>query len=161
MCCDDGDVLDLPAEVIEMLVRYRRMRDEQGWGWGEQALPDFFRWSRFSRLGTAWDEFAASGDWGAAVRAAIGDGDPPAGVVVVTVGSDGTLACRVGRLRPAVAGTPVAVDVLLESRAEDDVTVEVGGVGVPVPAGGRGCARWTSTPLTPPSPWCSATSAPP
>jgi len=138
MCCDDGDVLDLPAEVIEMLARYRRMRDEQGWGWGEQALPDFFRWSRFSRLGTAWDEFAASGDWGAAVRAAIGDGDPPAGVVVVTVGSDGTLACRVGRLRPAVAGTPVAVDVLLESRAEDDVTVEVGGVGVPVPAGGAG-----------------------
>ena len=60
MCCGDEEELGLPPAVIEMLARYRRMRDVQGFGWGEDALPDFFRWSRFSMLGPAFDEFARS-----------------------------------------------------------------------------------------------------
>ena len=51
VCCDDDAALDLPPAVIEMLARYRRMRAEQGVGWGEEAFPDMFRWARFSRLG--------------------------------------------------------------------------------------------------------------
>jgi hypothetical protein len=35
VCCDDDTALDLPPAVIEMLARYRRMRAEQGVGWGE------------------------------------------------------------------------------------------------------------------------------
>src|SRR5215212_1144515 len=49
---------------------------------GEDALPDLFRWSRFSLLGPAFDEFAQSGDWAAAVRAAVGENSLPAGVAV-------------------------------------------------------------------------------
>src|SRR5919202_1705047 len=99
MCCGDEEELGLPPAVIEMLARYRRLRDEQGFGWGEAALPDFFRWARFSVLGPAFDEFAASGDWSAAVRAAIGD-EVPAGLVLVTVGADGGLSARTGPPRP-------------------------------------------------------------
>ena len=43
VCCDDDTALDLPAAVIEMLAHYRRMRAEQGVGWGEEAFPDMFR----------------------------------------------------------------------------------------------------------------------
>ena len=63
MCCEDDGALYLPPAVIEMLARYRRLRDEQGFGWGEEALPDLLRRARFSRLGPAFDTFAASGDW--------------------------------------------------------------------------------------------------
>ena len=65
MCCDDDAALDLPPAVLEMVARYRRMRAEQGVGWGEEAFPDMFRWARFSRLGPAFTEFAAFGDWAA------------------------------------------------------------------------------------------------
>lgn len=137
MCCGDDEVLDLPPAVIEMLARYRRMRDDQGFGWGEDALPDFFRWARFSLLGPAFDEFAASGDWSAAVRAAIGDDVPP-GLVVVAVGPDGGLAARVGPPRPVIDGGAAGIDVVLDSSAGADLVVTVGGVDVPVPAGGAG-----------------------
>ena len=76
MCCDEGAVLDLPPAVIEMLARYRGWRDEQGFGWGEPDIPDFFRWARFSRLGPVFAEYSASGDWAGAVRAAVGDAVP-------------------------------------------------------------------------------------
>ena len=58
MCCHDDAALDLPPAVIEMVARYRRLRAEQGVGWGEEAFPDMFRWARFARLGPAFDEFA-------------------------------------------------------------------------------------------------------
>ncbi len=51
MCCHDDAALDLPPAVIEMVARYRRLRAEQGVGWGEEAFPDMFRWARFARLG--------------------------------------------------------------------------------------------------------------
>lgn len=79
---------DLPPAVIEMLARYRHLRDEQGFGWGEDAIPDMFRWARFSILAPAFDGFAHSGDWAGAVRAAIGD-EVPSGLVLVTVAADG------------------------------------------------------------------------
>lgn len=43
MCCHDDAALDLPPAVIEMVARYRRLRAEQGVGWGEEAFPDMFR----------------------------------------------------------------------------------------------------------------------
>jgi hypothetical protein len=95
VCCHDDDALDLPPAVIEMLARYRRMRVEQGVGWGEEAFPDMFRWARFARLGPAFAEFSASGDWAGAVRAAVGDEVPP-GLALVTVGADGALTVRTG-----------------------------------------------------------------
>ena len=61
MCCGGDRVLDLPPAVVEMQARYRRLQETQGWGWGEESLPDFFRWARFSLLGPAFDGFAASG----------------------------------------------------------------------------------------------------
>jgi hypothetical protein len=136
VCCGEDEVLNLPAAVIEMLARYRRLRDEQGFGWGEDALPDLFRWSRFSLLGPAFDELAQSGDWAAAVRAAVGHDLPPAGVAVVSIAAGGQLRVRSGSLRVGLAGRPRPVDVLLLSAADRDLTVSVGGVAVLVPAQG-------------------------
>jgi hypothetical protein len=137
MCCGDDEKLGLPPAVIEMLARYRRMRDRQGYGWGEEGLPDFFRWARFSLLGPAFDGFAASGDWSAAVRAAIGD-EVPAGLLLVSVGAGGRLSARGGPPRPVIVGSSVPVDVVLDSDADTDLVVTVSGVPVPVPAGGTG-----------------------
>src|SRR3954447_15852111 len=96
MCCSEDKVLALPAPVVEMLARYRRWRDEQGWGWGEQqALPDFFRWARFLLLGQVFEQLAVAGDWGTAVRAAIGSSPPP-GLVLVVVDGSGSLTARCG-----------------------------------------------------------------
>jgi hypothetical protein len=137
VCCHDDDALDLPPAVIEMLARYRRMRAEQGVGWGEEAFPDMFRWARFARLGPAFAEFSASGDWAGAVRAAVGDEVPP-GLALVTVGTDGALTARTGPRRPVVHGATVQVDVVVDSAADRDLVVVVDGVEVPVPAGGAG-----------------------
>jgi hypothetical protein len=137
VCCDDDAALDLPPAVLEMVARYRRMRAEQGVGWGEEAFPDMFRWARFSRLGPAFDVFTASGDWAGAVRAAVGD-EVPAGVALVTVAADGGLTARTGAPRPVVPGTTVPIDVVLSSMAGRDLVVTVDGVEAPVPAGGAG-----------------------
>jgi hypothetical protein len=137
MCCGDDTTLNLPPAVIEMLARYRRMRDEHGYGWGEGVLPDFFRWARFSLLGAAFDEFAVSGDWSGGVRAVLRDGVPP-GLVVVAIAAIGELTVRVGPPRPAISGCTVAVDVVLDSAAAADVVVTVDGAEVLVPAGGVG-----------------------
>src|SRR4051794_23868705 len=114
VCCADDDVLDLPPAVIEMVARYRRMRAEQGVGWGEDAFPDMFRWARFARLGAAFDAMATSGDWAGAVRAAVGD-EVPAGVALVRVAADGRLVTRTGPPRPVVAGATVPIDVVLDA----------------------------------------------
>ena len=132
-----GEKLGLPPAVIEMLARYRGLHDEQGYGWGEDELPDFFRWARFSLLGPAFDEFAGSGDWSAAVRAAVGD-EVPAGLLLVSIGDGGELAARGGPPRPVIAGSTVPVDVVLDSAAESDFVVTVAGVPVPVTASGTG-----------------------
>jgi hypothetical protein len=109
-----------------MVARYRRMRDEQGFGWGEEALPDFFRWARFSRLGPVFDEFAATGDWAGAVRAAVGD-VVPADLVLVSIDADGALSARSGPPRPAITGGAVQVDVVLDSGLDRDVVPAAGG----------------------------------
>ena len=73
MCCQETKKLDLPAEVIEALARYRRLLGERGWDWGDEQLPDFFRWARFSLLGPVFEAVAATGDWAKAIRSVIGD----------------------------------------------------------------------------------------
>jgi hypothetical protein len=135
VCCQDDDVLELPPEVLEMLARYRRMRAEQGFGWGEEALPEFFRWARFSRLGPAFEEFAATGDWAGAVRAAVGD-EPPPGLVRVEVPGDGTLGVRTGPARPAIRGRLAQLEVIVDSSADREVVVDVAGHELRVPPGG-------------------------
>lgn len=98
-----------------------------------------FRWARFSRLGPAFDEFAASGDWAGAVRAAVGD-DVPSGIALVSIGADGELTARTGPPRPVVPGATVQIDVVLGwgQAADRDLVVVVDGDEVPVPAGGAG-----------------------
>src|SRR3954465_7067963 len=107
MRCGDDEELDLPPAVIEMLARYRRGgrrpgfgRGGGGFGWDEESLPDPFRWARFALLGSAFDEFAASGNWAGAVRAVVGDDVPP-GLVLVAVEADGGLSAQ-SRPRPGV-----------------------------------------------------------
>jgi hypothetical protein len=135
MCCQDDEVLELPPEVLEMLARYRGMRAEQGFGWGEEALPEFFRWARFSRLGPAFTEFAATGDWVGAVRAGIGE-EPAPGLVRVQIAADGTLGVRTDPGRPVIRGSVGELEVIVDSFADREVVVDVSGHELRVPAGG-------------------------
>src|SRR5262245_38594927 len=111
MCCSEHAVLDVAPPVIEMLARYRHLQRTQGHGWGEDALPDMFTWARFSLLGAAFDEFAARGEWAAAVRAAIAEHAPRPGIVVVDL-AEQDLAVAAGEPLQGLPGRPVGVDVV-------------------------------------------------
>ena len=139
MCCESGERLDLPPRVIEMLAHYRRLLADQGFGWGEDGLPDMFRWARFSLLGPVFEAAQRTGDWPSAVREVVG-AEPPAGVVVVRVDAAGAVRLLVGPARATIAGTPAAVDVVVDSAAGRPLAVRVAGEEVPVPAGGAGIA---------------------
>jgi hypothetical protein len=164
MCCGDDEALDLPPAVIEMLARYRALRDEHGWDWGGEEI-DMFRWARFSRLGDVYAAFEQLGDWGRAVRTVVGL-DPPAGIVLVRSTDDG-LDVRCGPPRPVMPGATVPLDVVLDGPAgvsvetvdagPEGATVTVDGTPVslgaalrPVPAArlrlrSPRCARWSVT----------------
>jgi hypothetical protein len=135
MCCQAPGALDLPAEVIEMVARYRALRAERGWDWGDDRPDDLFRWSRFRALGPVLEAYGETGDWAAAVRSVLG-AELPAGIAVVAVGPDRRPAVRTGPPRLAVPGRPVQLDVVLDSAAAEEVTVTVAGRATPVPAGG-------------------------
>ena len=129
MCCQDTNALDLPSEVIEALARYRRLLDERGWDWGDEQLPDFFRWARFSLLGPLFEAF--TGDWAQAVRAVIGDEVPP-GIVVLRVDEDGKLHADVGEARAAIPRHTVLIDVVIDSAFGDELSLTVAGTEVSV-----------------------------
>jgi hypothetical protein len=131
MCCETTETLGLPAEVIEALAHYHRLLDERGWDWGNEQLPDFFWWARFSLLGPVFAEFAATGDWAKAIRSVIGR-DVPAGIVVVRVDEGGRLHADVGPARSAIAGRTVAIDVVVDSAADADLSLTVAGRDVRV-----------------------------
>jgi hypothetical protein len=135
VCCGASETLDLPAAVIEALAHYHRLRSERGWDWGDEQLPDFFRWGRFALFGPAFERFAATGEWPVAVRAVIGD-DVPAGIVVVRIRADGRLHCAVGPARLAIPGRPVPIDVVVDSASGADHTLNIAGRKVPVAARG-------------------------
>ncbi|MFC5064270.1 CehA/McbA family metallohydrolase [Actinomycetospora atypica] len=126
MCCQDDEVLDLPAPAIEALAHYRRLLDERGWDWGGEDLPEFFRNARFSRLGDVMAALGRTGDWAAAVREVVDavGGDP--GVLHVVDGS-----AVDGPRRLAVAGRPTPVDVVVE--ASPGTTIDLDGRAVTVP----------------------------
>ncbi len=126
MCCQETRTLDLPAEVIEALAHYRKLRDERGWDWGDEQLPDFFWWARFSLLGPVFEAYEETGDWAKAVRSVIGH-DVPAGIVVVRVDKGGGLRVDVGPARPAIPGSTVAIDVVVDSAADAPLSLAVAG----------------------------------
>ena len=135
MCCQETRTLNLPPEVIEALARYRRLLGERGWDWGDEQLPDFFRWARFSLLGPVFEAVAETGDWASAIRSVIGDEVPP-GIVVVRVEEEGVLRAEVGPARPAIAGRSVAIDVVVDSRVDAGLHLLVAGRRVQVPPRG-------------------------
>jgi hypothetical protein len=110
--------------VIEALAHYRRLLDRRGWDWGNEQLPDFFRWARFSMLGAVFDAFAEAGAWAKAIRYVIGDDVPP-GIVVVRIDEDGLLSAGIGPSRPAIAGRPVAIDVVVDSAVDAGLSLTV------------------------------------
>jgi hypothetical protein len=137
MCCQETRTLDLPAEVIEALARYRRLLDERGWDWGDEQLPDFFRWVRFSLLGPVFDAVAETGDWAKAIRSVIGDDVPP-GIVVVRIDEPGGLHADVGGARAAIPGRTVAIDVVIDSTVDEELIVTVAGREVEIAPLGAG-----------------------
>jgi hypothetical protein len=144
MCCDHGQVLDLPPAAIEMLAHYRRLSNEQPWAWGGELIPPPFRWSRFAKLGDLLERGTATGDWAGALREIIGD-EVPAGIVVRRDGE-----YRTGPPRLLIPGRTVQIDVITEDDLE---TVDVGeapfhgAVRMCAPATLRlvspSCARWS------------------
>ena len=120
MCCQETRTLNLRPEVIEALARYRRLLGERGWDWGDEQLPDFFRWARFSLLGPVFEAVAETGDWASAIRSVVGDEVPP-GIVMVRIDEERVLRAEVGPARPSVAGRSVAIDVVVDSAADADL----------------------------------------
>ncbi|MDQ3791651.1 MAG: CehA/McbA family metallohydrolase [Actinomycetota bacterium] len=118
--------MGLPAEVIEALAHYRRLLDERGWDWGDEQLPDFFRWARFSMLGPLFEAVADTGDWAKAIRSVVGEDVPP-GVVEVRVDEGSSLRAYVGPARPAIAGRTVPIDVVVDSASRADLRLTVAG----------------------------------
>jgi hypothetical protein len=131
VCCQETRTLNLPPQVIEALARYRRLLGKRGWDWGDEQLPDFFRWARFSLLGPVFEAVAETGDWASAIRSVVGDEVPP-GIVVVRVAEDGMLRADVGPPKPAIAGRKVAIDVVVDSATEAGVDLTIAGRGVRV-----------------------------
>jgi hypothetical protein len=135
VCCQETRTLNLPPEVIEALARYRRLLGERGWDWGDEQLPDFFRWARFSLLGPVFEAVAETGDWASAIRSVVGDEVPP-GIVMVRIDEERVLRAEVGPARPSVAGRSVAIDVVVNSAADADLRLTVAGRQVHVPPRG-------------------------
>lgn len=125
MCCGTTETLGLPAEVVEMVARYRRLLAERGVDWGDDQIP-FTTYARFSLVGPVFGELMATGDWAAAVRSVLRRGIP-SGVVVVRVDEAGRLRAEAGPARTAVAGRPVQIDVVVDSAADADLQVRVAG----------------------------------
>lgn len=125
MCCETTATLELPAEVIETLARYRRLLDERGSDWGDEQIQ-FARWARFSLVGPVFAAFMETGDWAKAIRSVIGP-VVPAGVIVVRVDAGGSLRADLGRARTAIAGRPVRIDVVVDSAADADLSLTVAG----------------------------------
>jgi hypothetical protein len=135
VCCQDDDVLDLPAEAIEALAHYRSLAAARAWDWGDEHLPEFFRLARFSRLGDLTAALGGTGgDWPAAIRRLAGE-TPPPGLVVIDVGE--TVEVRSGRPALTVPGRPVSLDVVVDAaRATAPTTLTLAGRTVGVDAGG-------------------------
>jgi hypothetical protein len=147
MCCEATEALDLPAEVIETLAHYRRLRDQRAWDWGDEGV-EFFSLMRFAQLPSLVAEFAASGNfakalasavgydvleesaatgnWAKTLAAAIGD-DVPAGVVVIRVDEGGGLRAATGPPRSAIPGRLTTIDVVADSAADADLVLTVAG----------------------------------
>src|SRR6516164_6144906 len=136
MCCESTETFDLPREVIETLAHYRWLLDDRGWDWAGQGM-DFFRAVRFAQLSGLPElvRHAARGGWAKAVVAVIGK-DVPAGVVVIRIDEGGGLQVETGPARPAIAGDSVAVDVVIDSAADTDLRLTLGGREVHVAAHG-------------------------
>jgi hypothetical protein len=135
MCCECVEILELPAEVIEMLAHYRRLQRERGWDWGAERLPALFRWARFSLLGPVIERAGPDGDFAGAVRSVVGT-DVPAGIVMVRIDAGGGVSVDTGPARPAIARRTVPVDVVVDSAADRDLVVVVAGRRVHVAGGG-------------------------
>ena len=136
MCCESTETFDLPREVIETLACYRRLLDDRGWDWAGEGL-DFFRAVRFAQLSGLPElvRHAARGGWAKAVVAVIGK-DVPAGVVVIRIDEGGGLQVETGPARPAIAGDSVAIDVVIDSDADTELRLTLGGRDVHVAARG-------------------------
>src|SRR6266508_4238815 len=131
MCCGDTETLALPAQVIEALAHYRRLRNDRGWDWGDDQI-ELFRWLNLALLRPVADQVVATGDAAGAIRAAI-EGGVPAGTVVVRVDAGGHLRAEVGPARVAIAGHPVPIEVAVDSAADAELRLGVAGREVPVP----------------------------
>jgi hypothetical protein len=125
MCCHSTATVGLPAAVIEALAHYRHLQSLRRWDWGDDRI-DLFHWARFARLGPIIESFMEGGDWGAAVRSVMSRGLPP-GSIVVRVDRNKGLRAQVGPARFSIAGSSVPVEVVVDSAAEDELTVNVAG----------------------------------
>jgi len=137
MCCDPPAADRLPPQVAAMLDRYRALAAERPADWGGESDSyargqPYGRWLGVRLLAAVFAMQAD--DWPATVRACLGD-PLPAGLVVATLDTGG-VRLRAGPAPYVLEGGAVEVAVLLDSRLEQATRVQVGGVPVPVQAGG-------------------------
>ena len=132
MCCGETETFDLPAEVIEAIAHYRRLRAERGGDWGDERV-EFSRWAGFPYVGEVFEVHARTGNLAAALREVVARDVLPGVVVIAEQG------VTVGPLRAALPGTPVPVHVVTFDAAGgvDLATVEVDGAEPVIDLGGR------------------------
>jgi hypothetical protein len=121
MCCQDDDVLDLPAEAVEALAGYRRRLADHGPDWGDDRVP-FSRWAGFPLIGAAIA--AWSGDWAEAVRGTLVAPLPP-GVVVINVDAREGVTVSCGGPVPVLEGDTATLHVVVD--AQVDAVVDIDG----------------------------------
>lgn len=120
MCCQDDDVLDLPAEAIEALAEYRRRLSDHGPDWGDDRVP-FSRWAGFPLIGAAIADW--SGDWAEAVRSTLVAPLPP-GVVVINVDArEGVTVSCCGPV-PVLEGGSATLHVVIDAQVDAVVNID-------------------------------------
>jgi hypothetical protein len=121
-----------------MLERYRAQAAERPGDWGGESdaahlAHPYARWLG-NRLIAAAVFGGGADDWPATVRACL-DGPLPAGLVVATLGAGG-VGLRAGPVPYVPEGGTAELAVLLDSALGGAAEVDVGGLAVPLPAGG-------------------------
>jgi hypothetical protein len=141
VCCDPPVADRLPPPVAAMLAGYRALAAERPADWGGESdayarAQPYGRWFGHRLLAAVFGFQEA--DWPATVRACLPD-PLPAGLVVARL-EPGGVTLRAGPAPYVLEGGTAEVAVLLDSALPEATRVEVGGVPVPVEAGGVGLA---------------------
>lgn len=131
MCCQDDEVLDLPAEAIEAIAHYRHLRSVRGPDWGGDDVW-FARLAGFPLINAVVAGYSSG--TAETLRAVVRD-PLPAGVVLVRVDAGARATVTAGPPVPVLAGGDHTATVHMVVDSAADTTLTVNGEPVAVHSG--------------------------